>query len=125
MSNPYHYLFYYTQYNVIKIRPLNSRESTILYVSAILFFLTMPFIALGTVELLGKDSRVAFYVVILGYACLIYFLNKSYFERKNVFMEVTKKYRGQSSAQILVGRTVAWLSLAASFVLFFWILGNL
>ena len=125
MSNPCHYLFYYTQYNVNKVRPLNSRESAILYVSAILFFLTMPFIAIGTAEVLGKDSRVAFYVVISAYAYLIYYLNKSYFERKKVYLQVTNKYKRQSSGQILVGRTVAWLSLAASFVLFFWILGKL
>lgn len=125
MSNPYHYLFYYTQYNVNKIRPLNSRESAILYVSAILFFLTMPFIAVGTAELVGKDLRVVFYAVILGYAYLIYCLNKNYFERKKVCMQLISKYKGQSNAQILVGRTVAWLSLALSFFLFFWILGNL
>ncbi|MBC6491554.1 hypothetical protein BC349_19820 [Flavihumibacter stibioxidans] len=85
----------------------------------------MPFIALGTAELIGKELKVVFYAVILGYGYLIYYLNKSYFERKKVYIQVTNKYKGQSSTQILVGRTVAWLSLTASFVLFVWILGKL
>jgi hypothetical protein len=125
MGNPYHYLFYFTQYNVNKIRPLNARESAILYVSAIVFFLTMPCIAKGIVEVIGKGQRGIFYAVLLGYGFLIYYLNKSYFEKKKVYIQVAEKYKKQSSAQIAVGRTIAWLSLAASFFLFFWVLREL
>jgi hypothetical protein len=125
MGNPYHYLFYYTQYNVNKIQPINSRESAILYVSVIVFFLTIPFITAGIAEIIGKGLKGVFYAMILSYGYLIYFLNKSYFEKNKIYVQVANKYKRHTKAQIAVGRTIAWISLAASFALFFFILRNL
>jgi hypothetical protein len=125
MLNPYHYLFYYITYNSNRIRKYNSRESAILYLSAIVFFYTFPFIGKAISAFDHKSSSTLFFVIALLYGFLIVYVNKKYFEKQSNYRRIINKFENASQSQILFGRVVAWMVLLSSFIAFILILSNL
>jgi hypothetical protein len=125
MFNPLHYIFYYTHYNANSIRRYNSRENAIVFICVIILFCTLPFIAKAVFIILGEKNSNIFYYTIVVYGIILLFLCKRYFERKEVFSKIITKYKKQSKVQVFIGRVVAWITLAASFLLFFILLSRL
>ena len=80
----YDYIYYHLYDLVSKIRKHNSRESTLLYLTIVLFFITSPFVLILINSILKyAESQLIFMILTLGYGFVIYFLNKKYFEKKN------------------------------------------
>ena len=109
---------------VSKYRKINARESTLLYIAVIIYFLTLPFI-LVPVYSITKLPKSFFMVLVLGYAGLIYYLNKRYFERKNKLRKINEAFRNESVLQKRIGYSVVVILLLSSFVLFFFFLSIL
>ena len=117
MSTIYNYIYYHLFELVSQIRKLNARESAILYLSAIIFFLTMPFVAAGF-RYIGNVPRTVFLIVILGYSFVIVFLNTKYFQRSHKIKEVSQKFENESLAQKRIGYGVVIALFAFSIVSF-------
>ena len=103
---------------------MNARESAILYVSAIIFFLTMPFIA-ALIKSFGKMPREAFMILIVVYSLLIFFFNKRYFENAGRIRQMGLKFGGESLIQKRIGYCVVIALALISFILFFFFLSIL
>ena len=123
--NPYHYLFYYLQYNASRIRKYQSRETAIIYLSVIVFFYSTPFIAAGTHSIYSNPPEVLFYGVLLAYAFLIFYGNKRHFERKDIYAHIMNRYKRDSKSFVLLGRVIAWVVFISSFAAFLLILAAL
>lgn len=125
MSNPYHYLFYYLNYNTSRIRKYNSREAAIIYLSVIVFFYTMPFVAVGIHSINSQTPKVLFYGVVLAYGFLVFYLNKRYFENKSTYVNIMNRYKRGNKTAVAIGRVVAWVVLITSLAVFLLILNSL
>lgn len=122
----YDYIYYHLYELVSKIRKISSRESTLLYLTIILFFITSPFILILISSIFkSAESQLVFMLLNLGYGFVIYLLNKKYFERKNKLNEIMKKFKNESLLQRRVGYIVVILLLLSSFPLFFFFLSLL
>ena len=116
----YDYIYYHLHELVSKIRKMNSRESTLLYLTIILFFITSPFIVILISSILKyAESQLVFMILSLGYGFVIYFLNKKYFERKNKLNEIMQKFKDENLLQRRFGYIIVILLLLSSFPLFF------
>ncbi len=118
MSTIYSYIYYHLFDLVSRIRKLNARESAILYISAIVFFLTMPFIAV-CIKLIGNTSRGEFIFLIFVYSFLVFFLNKKYFEKSYKLKEISQKFKNESAIQKRIGYSIVVGLFLLSLVLFF------
>lgn len=116
----YDYIYYHLYGLVSKIRKLNSRESTLLYLTIVLFFITSPFVLILINSILKyAESQLIFMILTLGYGFVIYFLNKKYFEKKNKLNEIMQQFKNENLLQRRLGYIVVILLLLSSFPLFF------
>ena len=119
----YDYLYFHLFELVSKIRKLNARESTLLYLSAILFFITSPFVfAVLSLVLKYVNAELLYMVLSLGYGILIYFINKKYFERTNKLKDIKQKSEKEGIVQKRIGYCVVVLLFLSSFPLFLFLL---
>jgi hypothetical protein len=117
----YDYLYYHIYGLVSKLRRPGARESTILYITVIIFFITWPFISAITFSLF-KSQKVIVMVVDLAYCLFIKYLNKKYFEKANKLKEIDRRFKNDGLLKERVGYGIVVLLFLLSFVLFFYFL---
>jgi len=118
------YVYYHLFELTTGIRKFTARESALLYLSIIFFFLTSPFVMVLLIFQVIK-VRLFFILLGLGYWMLIYFLLKKYFERKDKLNEIRQKFKDQNLFQKRIGYWVVTILFFSSFVLFFFFLSLL
>lgn len=118
MSTVYGYIYYHLFDLVARFRKPNARESAILYISTIVFFLTLPFFA-AAIKFLGSMPRGIFITLIVAYGFLISYLNKRYFEKSYRLKQIGNKFKNESLTQKRVGYGVVIGLFLLSLVLFF------
>ncbi|MFT3945342.1 MAG: hypothetical protein QM763_00095 [Agriterribacter sp.] len=114
----YDYIYYHFFELVSKYKKVGARESALLYISVIIYFLTLPFAMVSLISLF-KVHKIFFFILGLIYAWGIYFLNKRYFERTKKIKAINQRFRGESTLQRRIGYVMVILLLLSSFVLFF------
>jgi hypothetical protein len=120
----YDYIYYHFFELVSKYRKVSARESALLYIAVIIYFLTLPFIIVPLYSMI-KSPKIFLMLLSLGYGGLIHFLNKKYFERTKKIRAINQKFRDESTLQKRIGYAVVILLLLSSFVLFFFFLSML
>ena len=120
----YDYIYYHFFGLVSRYRKINARESALLYIAAIIYFLTLPF-AIIPLYSIYNFSSIFFMIFALGYAALIYFLNKKYFGSSKRIKRINQRFKNESVLQRKIGYTTVILLLLSSFALFFFFLSLL
>ena len=122
MKRVYRYLYFHLFSLVSSYRKETARESAILYLSTIVFFITLPFIGLLISYSIGSGFRPLRFVIVIGYAMLIHYFNKRYFERKQRIKLILGEFGNETKLQRRIGHVVAVLALIGSLLLFIMIL---
>ena len=118
MRTIYNYIYYHLFDLVSRFRKLNARESAILYLSTIVFFLTMPFVA-GAIRFIGSMPSGVFMTLVVGYGFLISYLNKRYFENPHRLKQIIQKFKNESLILKRIGYFVVVGLFLSSLILFF------
>jgi hypothetical protein len=122
----YDYIYYHFFDLISKYRKTNARESALLYISIIVYFLTLPLIILPLhFHLMSNLPSIFFILLCLGYAGIIYFFNKRYFEKSKRIRDINKRFISENLLQRRVGYMAVILVLLSSFILFFFFLSIL
>ncbi|HET9056595.1 MAG TPA: hypothetical protein VFN30_07100 [Chitinophagaceae bacterium] len=119
MKAIYNYLYYHLYSLISVVRRFNARESAILYLSAIIAFLTMPFISSLLSKLLSGSYRLLFILLLGVYCALIVYLNKKYFEKGERIKKIVHQFKNESILQRRVGYGVVVLAFLFSIAAFF------
>jgi hypothetical protein len=101
------------------IRRFNARESAIIYLSAIISFLTIPFVGFLLSTVLSRKYNFIFIISLAVYGFLIFYLNKRYFEKEQRLKGIYSKFKNQSILQRRIGYVVVVLTFFISIILFF------
>jgi len=115
----YSYLYYHLYELVSTIRRFNARESAIIYLSAIVSFLTIPFVGFLLSTVLPSKYNLIFIILLGGYSFLVFYINKKYFEKESRLKGIYSKFKNQSTLQRKIGYVVVVLTFFLSLVLFF------
>lgn len=119
MRYAYNYIYYHIYQFISRWKKYNARESAILYLSAILCFITLPIVWGAISEYIGKLPKWLFFLICGIYCLLIYWLNKRYFERNNRIKEIRGQFKNQTGFQNKIGLIIIILLLISAPVLFF------
>jgi hypothetical protein len=119
------YLYYHLYDLVSRVRKLNARESAILYLSVSICLLTIPLLGSFLVKLLGYVPKSLFITFILGYASLIVYLNKKYFDNKKRLNAISNMFKNESVFQRRIGHATVVMFFIASITLFFFFLSEM
>jgi hypothetical protein len=118
----YNYVYYQIYQLISKWKRYNARESAILYLSAILCFITIPVILGAVSKFIGVPPKWLFFLT-GGICCLlIYWFNKRYFERNNRIKEIHQQFKNQTGFQNKIGLVIIILLIISAPLLFFLIL---
>ncbi len=115
----YSYLYYYLYELVSRIRRFNARESAIIYLSAIISFLTIPFVGFLLSTVLSTKYNFVFILLLGVYSFLIFYINKRYFEKEGRLKGIYSKFKYQSILQRKIGYVVVVSTFFLSLLLFF------
>jgi len=122
MSYLFRYIYYHFYVLVSKLKKRNIRESTILYVSCIVFFITFPALVFILYNLFSFIPKWFFLAMGALYTYLIHVLNLRYFERPGVLKTTLKEYRKESKGYKILGCTIVIILLILSPVVGFLVL---
>lgn len=119
----YFYIHFY--YIVSKVVKYQARESAVLYLTAIQFFLILPFAAHAVYRVLGNQYKIAFFAIILVLTPLRKLNDRYLFSDPKKLHESLLKLQKESRMQKYLGAFVVLFTFVLSPILSFWILSLL
>jgi len=126
MKSLYHYVYFHLYDFVLSVRKVNARESAVLYLTVMVFFITLPLFVFIFDQLFYKGmNKVIFMTSGFVYSLLIYYLNKRYFENSRRWKQIISKYSIGDSKKRKIGHIVVivffFASIATGFSLLFYL----